>query len=786
MNKFIFDLQRFADDVVEVSTADAFSTAINNTANAGKTIKLTGDISLTAAANITQNITIDLNGNHIGTTAADTFCVSGSSVTLTVKDSSTEAKGYISGGTDDAVYLSNSGNLILESGTIKRTTTTTSGYAPICGKTGTFTMNGGSVVIESGSSYAVQVGNFTMNDGTIDIGSTGAGSIQSGGTATIKKGTFKDDVSQYVASTAKYYFYDDVLYVGDTDKPEVTQYSLAIDGTTKYYSTQEKLTTATNSIVAKDASGNSYSSLQLAVDKVADNGTITLQSDVTLSGFVAVAGKKVTIDLKDHNITKDGNFAFVVRTADGTQGDLTIQDTGTDATKGTVTATKSTVLVGDGDSSPGKFTLLSGTLSASTASYESDGKTYDTKVVIVNSGSTFTMGEENGTATPQISTSGRGVDVYSNATFTMNNGSIGTESSTTENGVGVWGEDATFIMNGGSIYSDDSFGVFNNGTNAEGYWKTKITINGGTISSTKAAGIYNPAVGSTLTINGGTISGGESGIEVRAGTLNITGDNETKISSTATTYTYSSNGNGSTTTGAGIAIAQHTTQDAITVNIGDGKDGTEKSDNDNIQISGAVALSVANPQGNNGDAPVPVVNINGGTFEGKLGYSISTEKTAPENSGESGESGGNAGSTSTTSNVSDTRVKVNITGGVFKGDLANNAGTSSTSGNVTTTTFSSSGGTAATGAGYELNGTSITFTDVKYVPKGYKYKKSDSGYTVDFGEAVAKIGEQTYNSLADAIAAVADNTETTITLLGEIDDDTDSAIAAGTDGFEIS
>ncbi len=74
----------------------------------------------------------------------------------------------------------------------------------------------------------------------------------------------------------------------------------------------------------------------------------------------------------------------------------------------------------------------------------------------------------------------------------------------------------------------------------------------------------------TATVNGGIYAAGyakwnimgakitgDTGIEIRAGELNITGDAE--ITGTARPTSVEPNGNGGTTLGAGIAVAQHTT-----------------------------------------------------------------------------------------------------------------------------------------------------------------------------------------------------------------------------------
>lgn len=119
-------------------------------------------------------------------------------------------------------------------------------------------------------------------------------------------------------------------------------------------------------------------------------------------------------------------------------------------------------------------------------------------------------------------------------------------------------------------------------------------------AGTAAPAIYFPSTG-TLTIDNSTISGG-TGIEIRSGTLNVSGE-KTVIKGTSSTITVQANGSGSTTDGAGIAVAQHTTGNAVSVNI---ESGT---------ISGAYALYESNPQGNDADTIALVtMNVTGGTF----------------------------------------------------------------------------------------------------------------------------------------------------------------------------
>lgn len=145
---------------------------------------------------------------------------------------------------------------------------------------------------------------------------------------------------------------------------------------------------------------------------------------------------------------------------------------------------------------------------------------------------------------------------------------------------------AKVTINNTSI-SGDWYALSGNGTNTGG--KTEITINSGNLSG-KSYGIYHPQVG-VMTINGGTIYGGETGIEVRSGEVNIYGGN---ITGGGNPLENDPNGNGTTTSGAALAISQHTTNNNIDVNISGGtfkgyyalfENDIQDNVSDNIKIS---------------------------------------------------------------------------------------------------------------------------------------------------------------------------------------------------------
>mgnify|MGYP004501495743 CR=1 FL=1 len=157
------------------------------------------------------------------------------------------------------------------------------------------------------------------------------------------------------------------------------------------------------------------------------------------------------------------------------------------------------------------------------------------------------------------------------------------------------GADAKLYVNGGSITGTD-YAISGNG-NRNG---TYIEITGGTFTSTEGTAIYLPQKGVTKITNGIFI-GKDSAIEIRSGSLEISGG---RFESKAESFTVTGNGDGTTTSGAAIAIAQHTTKQAIDVKITGGT------------FIGPRAINESNPQANT--SPNVVVDIQGGTFNGMI------------------------------------------------------------------------------------------------------------------------------------------------------------------------
>lgn len=145
-------------------------------------------------------------------------------------------------------------------------------------------------------------------------------------------------------------------------------------------------------------------------------------------------------------------------------------------------------------------------------------------------------------------------------------------------------------------------GMYVNGTNtvSDGNVMT-INLDGATIKNCAGAGIYAAGY-AKWNITNSSITGGDTGIEIRAGELTL---NDCALEATAEEFSCVPNGNGATTVGAAIAIEQHTTKQNIAVTINGGS------------FKGVKALNESNPQAND-PAPQVKLSIDGGTFIGDI------------------------------------------------------------------------------------------------------------------------------------------------------------------------
>lgn len=173
-------------------------------------------------------------------------------------------------------------------------------------------------------------------------------------------------------------------------------------------------------------------------------------------------------------------------------------------------------------------------------------------------------------------------------TLEISNGMI----ETSQYGAAVCGSNKSLTLDGVSVKTtgDDKLGIYANGMTSG---NTVTLKNGSAVLSEKATGIYFPGAG-TLTVEDSNVTGGVSGIEVRAGVLNVSGTSV--IASTAMEFSFTNNDNGITTTGAAVAAVKHTVGNDLAVTI---TGGTFKgprgfyANDPNVAKPGTVTVSIS-------------------------------------------------------------------------------------------------------------------------------------------------------------------------------------------------
>lgn len=359
-----------------------------------------------------------------------------------------------------------------------------------------------------------------------------------------------------------------------------------------------------------------------------NGGKIKLGSDITLTANTFV--KDISeVDLNGY-ILNCGDYTLVA------YSELTIKDTSS-GQNGKVSSSSSFVIQIGSSSKTGKLTLNSGRIEGNVS--------YGVRVVngelVINGGSiisnSYPIYADNGVKVTMnggyvYADAAVGIQVKQNSEFVMNGGKIetmkygpavnlnGAGSSMTMNGgiieclyddgtgkkggAGILAfKDSNVTINGGQIKSW-GFALAGNGTNdgsANDGSNVKFTINGGSLTSTGATAVYAPQTNGETIITGGTITGeGGSGVEVRAGSLIVSGGT---INGNKNEYQTFPNGNGSSTIGAAVSVVQHNTKQPIHVEITGGT------------FNANVPFSECNSMGNSQEDVEKIsYNISGGVF----------------------------------------------------------------------------------------------------------------------------------------------------------------------------
>ena len=233
------------------------------------------------------------------------------------------------------------------------------------------------------------------------------------------------------------------------------------------------------------------------------------------------------------------------------------------------------------------YSSLVGAINAASQNDDGAAPVNDTVVMLADHDSAITVSDPNSTFT--LDMAGHKITSNSDYAFAI----VGTGA--------VQPDGANITIQNGSIIAtgEDTFGVSTNGVN------TDITLtmeNVAVTSETLAA--YFPADG-VYTITGGSYEGDILGIELRAGTLNISGN--TVVTGGSGEVSTAPSGSGNTVVNAALAVSQHTTKKPIHVTVSGGT------------FTGGAAVYQANVQGNDQAAVDQItLSVTGGTFNGQV------------------------------------------------------------------------------------------------------------------------------------------------------------------------
>ena len=621
-----------------------------NAAAEGQTITITkGDVYEADKVVVEgKSITIDLNGKTY--TSIEGITVSKDS-TLTIKDS--VGSGNLIGESNPLIQVN--GTFNLESGLLTGENSITVRIS------GTFNMSGGEVNGDTAKgTYAIYFGSGTAtitggrvigtsgdsalycSSSNLTLGTSGStegpyiSAIRPSGTFTFHGGEIGEVRASNITSIG---VMDGVFGTDITNRLPAGYYcTLGSDG--KYH-----VTKLTEENAAAKIGDTPYATLNGAGSAVKDGETITVLRSYEGEDTFRVKAYNATVDLNGFTIkvTAAGAYGVSVNPEYGTKYDDTkpnqvLVKNGTivadiplyAASGGSMyvnIATENLVLTSASDcpdlvlGQEAHMTYTGGDIEvAGYLAEASDGTQYvygtvaaamdvdadksvkllydSTETIVMNEAGNWTV-DLNGYT---VDANGDGIEVQvQGAHLTVTNGDVNAS------GIGaiIWDVnnpnvdiDASLTLENVNLTAQGGFGAYAHGNNKG----SDITVVGGGISAPNGTGIYFPSTGK-VSVDGGSISG-LTGIEMRAGTLEIGGD--AKVESIAEEYSVGETPDegGSTITGAAIAIAPYsnsTTGGTMSVSI---EGGT---------FEGPVAFSQAHIS-DVSDVPQFEFSISGGTF----------------------------------------------------------------------------------------------------------------------------------------------------------------------------
>lgn len=363
---------------------------------------------------------------------------------------------------------------------------------------------------------------------------------------------------------------------------------------------------------------------------------------------------------------------------------------------------------------------------------------------------------------------------------------------------GIFYNEGTLTISSGTYTTTNNDGyavIYNTGSNAN------CTVSGGTFTGAYAA-VYNVSE-AKMTVTAGAFSAPNFGMVIKSGaTLNVNAGSATITSTNST--------------GAGINVVDANTTATISGGTITGHNGVFIMTNAKLIVNDGATITGSNAsitgRGNAGEGNT-TITINGGTMtsddtgiyhpqiDGHLtinGGTITGGKLGVEiRSGELSVTGGsikaNATEYSCTPNGNGTttvgaalaiaqhttkqNIAVTISGGTFTGKKAISESNPQHNDPAPQVTMSVTDGTFNGGltvedvqGGFISGGTFDQAVPEEYCAEGFIPTDDGKGhYGVKEGSYVAKIGETKYETIAEAIAAAPDATETTIKILADID-----------------
>ena len=634
-----------------------------NAASRKATVKLLADTKENVTIS-TPYVTLDLNGHTLNGSTGERKPALTITARVTVKDSSTAQTGTImredtaenSGVSSHYVIdVQGDGWLTFESGIVTNNSGNTAGkgaslvrvgddsvakYPGLNIKGGTFTQDNFIVI-------KVDSGDLFLNGGTLNSANSYA--IEDWHRATIKGGTVNGAVAAWTYSDG----HDSTLSIeGGTIKGNVASVS--------YDKAEGKLAKVSISGGTVNGKLGTYTY---------DNGLVTI-TDATKAA-IAVTGGTFSSDpteyvVEDSGVTKNADGTFGVAKAYLAMVGETSYYTMEEAFKAQTASGKPIVLLRD-------YTT------GSTFNSGSINRTVDLN------GHTWTCtGTDANSAAFEIN--------YANASLTVKNGKIVSSQLVglipSASGGTITYDNSSLTFEGVEMSTTATSGIETNGNNTN----DSVTLRNSTLNVPNGFGIYFPSSG-TLTIDNSTINAKTMGVQVCAGSLEITGD-----------------------------------KTAINVTGGP----VDKTENDGAIQDGA-AISVVDRTGYKGLGKVEVKN---GSFTAKTDEALKAYKYENKEEGK----------------FDNDDKKLTVTGGAFSNDVKDYVAADFTTANITTsgeTTYYVGKETVEAAAAKAPSGSTVTVTqgdaELKNVPSGVTVKNTNTGnVTVNGGTKVTKDNENGY------------------------------------------